>query len=207
MHASTFSGTISYSTIVQNGLNVVSFDGGGNRMRSFINYNNPSITAFWSGYISPTTPDTSVSRILTLAPIGSQDYGNGSYAGVMFQYTGQRIGCLRAAAVMTSGPSFPKGQWNIADGIQVPGYQYAGVNGSNLQMQVTNTGGNMQSQQFIIGGQGLDGEYVSGQMGEILVYRSTLTSTQQFQVQGYLAWKWGTQSKLPPDHPFKTFAP
>ena len=39
---------------------------------------------------------------------------------------------------------------------------------------------------------------------EVLVYNGSLTTSQRQQVEGYLAWKWGTVGSLPTGHPFKT---
>lgn len=47
----------------------------------------------------------------------------------------------------------------------------------------------------------------AGDIGEILVYASALNTTQRQQIEGYLAWKWGTVATLPSGHPYKTFAP
>jgi hypothetical protein len=44
-------------------------------------------------------------------------------------------------------------------------------------------------------------------IGEILVYTSSLTTVQRQQVEGYLAWKWGLQGSLPSNHPYATAAP
>jgi hypothetical protein len=44
----------------------------------------------------------------------------------------------------------------------------------------------------------------SGNIGEILVFYSALTTSQRQQVEGYLAWKWGLVVNLPADHPYKT---
>jgi hypothetical protein len=42
---------------------------------------------------------------------------------------------------------------------------------------------------------------------EILVYGSVLTSVERQRIEGYLAQKWGLQSSLPVNHPYKTIAP
>jgi hypothetical protein len=39
-----------------------------------------------------------------------------------------------------------------------------------------------------------------GFISEVLSYNTTLTATQRQQVEGYLAWKWGTQASLPGGH-------
>jgi len=42
----------------------------------------------------------------------------------------------------------------------------------------------------------------SGDIAEILIYDAELTTDQRQLVEGYLAHKWGLQSKLPYDHPY-----
>jgi sugar lactone lactonase YvrE len=37
--------------------------------------------------------------------------------------------------------------------------------------------------------------------GEVLVYMGPLTTAQRQSIEGYLAWKWGLQFSLPPQHP------
>ena len=34
------------------------------------------------------------------------------------------------------------------------------------------------------------------------MYSSVLTTTDRQKVEGYLAWKWGFNSSLPPSHPY-----
>ena len=41
-----------------------------------------------------------------------------------------------------------------------------------------------------------------GEIAEIILYNSALTTAQQQQVEAYLAWKWGLQTKLPSSHPY-----
>ena len=49
--------------------------------------------------------------------------------------------------------------------------------------------------------------YMTGQIGEIIVYNSVLSQQNRELVEGYLAWKWGLQSNLPSTHPFRFSAP
>jgi len=44
--------------------------------------------------------------------------------------------------------------------------------------------------------------HMTGYVSEVLVYSTALTDTQRQQVEGYLAWKWGTQASLPGAHPY-----
>jgi hypothetical protein len=46
-----------------------------------------------------------------------------------------------------------------------------------------------------------------GQMGEFLVYNSSLTDPQRQTIEGYLASKWSLQGSLPSDHPYKSASP
>ncbi len=49
--------------------------------------------------------------------------------------------------------------------------------------------------------------YYDGNMGEIIIFNRALTTSQQQQVEGYLAWKWGLVSSLPANHPWKNWPP
>jgi hypothetical protein len=42
---------------------------------------------------------------------------------------------------------------------------------------------------------------------EMVTYNQDLGTTSRQQVEGYLAWKWGFQSSLPANHPYKNQAP
>ena len=44
-------------------------------------------------------------------------------------------------------------------------------------------------------------------LGEFISFNQNLTSQQIFQIEGYLAWKWGLQSSLPATHPYNKFPP
>ena len=44
-------------------------------------------------------------------------------------------------------------------------------------------------------------------IGEVLVYRNALDFQTCTRVEGYLAWKWGAQSALPNNHPYKNVRP
>jgi hypothetical protein len=46
-----------------------------------------------------------------------------------------------------------------------------------------------------------------GYISEVIIYYTNLTDQQRQTVEGYLAWKWGTQSSLASTHPYKNFYP
>jgi len=50
-------------------------------------------------------------------------------------------------------------------------------------------------------------EKMLGTISEILVFNTSHTDTQRQIIEGYLSWKWGLQSNLPDNHPFKSAAP
>lgn len=47
----------------------------------------------------------------------------------------------------------------------------------------------------------------AGSLGEVLIYHTVLSTSDRQKVEGYLSWKWGLQSNLPPSHPYKNAAP
>jgi hypothetical protein len=49
--------------------------------------------------------------------------------------------------------------------------------------------------------------YITGSIGETLLYNSLLSTVQRQTVEGYLAWKWGLQGSLPSNHPYKNAPP
>ena len=48
---------------------------------------------------------------------------------------------------------------------------------------------------------------LNGNIAEVLYYPAGVTSTQRQQIEGYLAWKWGTQAALPASHPYSGGSP
>ena len=60
---------------------------------------------------------------------------------------------------------------------------------------------------FIGGGLPIDsstpGIALTGNIAEILIYSSVLSTTERQQVEGYLAWKWGLYDLLVAGHPYK----
>ena len=57
---------------------------------------------------------------------------------------------------------------------------------------------------FAIGeSQAGNNERLVGVIFEMIIYNTTLTTAQRQQVEGYLAQKWGLQTSLPSDHPYR----
>lgn len=47
----------------------------------------------------------------------------------------------------------------------------------------------------------------AGQIAEVLIFNSVLSTVNREIVEGYLAWKWGLQANLPVGHPYKIIDP
>jgi hypothetical protein len=47
----------------------------------------------------------------------------------------------------------------------------------------------------------------NGGIGEIVIFSNVLSQTYRQKIEGYLAWKWGIQTNLPPGHPYLSSAP
>ena len=47
--------------------------------------------------------------------------------------------------------------------------------------------------------------YFEGDIQEVIVYTGPITTEQRQQVEGYLGWKWGLQSLLPPTNPYSPY--
>ena len=46
-------------------------------------------------------------------------------------------------------------------------------------------------------------QYQNFQLGECIIINGTVTTTLRQMIEGYLAWKWGMQAKLPSGHPYE----
>ena len=103
---------------------------------------------------------------------------------------------------MTSGRSFIAiNSYNISSNLK-----YGYVNGSLDGSLTPSTGRNTGTSPNTLG-VGPNGYNLNGTLSEILIFSSFLTTTQQQQVEGYLAWKWALQSYLPESHPYKSASP
>lgn len=50
--------------------------------------------------------------------------------------------------------------------------------------------------------------YLNGNISEIIIYKgSDMSILNRQTIEGYLAWKWGIQTMLPNDHPYKNLPP
>ena len=81
------------------------------------------------------------------------------------------------------------------------------INGNAFET-VSGSGSNFRDYSlFRIGGGPNSGDIFSGNISEILIFRRALTLPEHQQIEGYLAWKWGLQTKLLTTHPYYISAP
>jgi len=81
------------------------------------------------------------------------------------------------------------------------------VNGSSTIGASTGYGGVGHTNGMRVGFAGNSTAPLNGWLGEILFFGGTLTTLQRQQMEGYLAWKWGLQTNLPSNHPFRGSPP
>lgn len=72
-------------------------------------------------------------------------------------------------------------------------------------------GNNINSGYFTIGGyekpEGTPLSLFRGDIAEVIIVSSTLADEDRQMLEGYLAWKWGFQERLPIDHLYRSHAP
>ena len=103
---------------------------------------------------------------------------------------------------MTSGRSFIAiNSYNVSSNFKY-GYVNGSLDGSLAPSSGRNTGTSPNTL-----GVGPNGYNLNGTLSELLIFSTFLTTTQQQQVEGYLAAKWGLQSYLPANHPYKSSSP
>jgi hypothetical protein len=82
------------------------------------------------------------------------------------------------------------------------------VNGSTIKTTTGSTSRAQQNTANYIAANPTGGlPAMSGCISEIIVFNVAQTDLQRQGVEGYLAWKWGLQAKLPALHLYKTVAP
>ena len=146
-------------------------------------------------------------RLVSLVNGNNVDYGRTDSTIALFnQGNTSTIALWR-----TSGPIA-----NNAIVANTPFLAVSGYDGTNGYLWKDGSAGTLASgassgtfaiTKYGVGGGAYIGEFWSGSIGEVIIYNTALTTIQRQKVEGYLAHKWGLQSSLPADHPFKTAAP
>ena len=81
--------------------------------------------------------------------------------------------------------------------------------GSNLVVPGTQTGTltGVAAQSFAIGANPPRSKFFNSYIGELIVYNRALNNTQRWQIESYLANKWGLQGSLSTNNPYKGITP
>ena len=142
-------------------------------------------------------------RILALAATGAVDYTSASYLVALYQYN-TAFGAYRnggGATPLAVTANTPYIFSAIATSGNVGIYQNGGTV-TNITVSGT---GNFSISRFRVANEmNPASDLFNGNIGEVIVYNSTITTDQRQQVEGYLAWKWGLQSSLDSGNPYKT---
>ncbi len=85
--------------------------------------------------------------------------------------------------------------WTSGSDKQVFANGYSEGNSGSAGVVGTMAGGGM------IGG--AVGNYFGGDIAEMIIFTGDVDAETRQQIEGYLAWKWGLESNLPVDHPYK----
>jgi hypothetical protein len=75
------------------------------------------------------------------------------------------------------------------------------INGGTAS--TVSTSANFGYSKYYIGGNALSSAH-DGYVAELITYNSALSSTQRQDIEGYLAWKWDIENKLPSGHSYST---
>jgi hypothetical protein len=131
-----------------------------------------------------------------------------------FLVEGQAVGAFAAVADSSTNTKIIGGEWSRA----VPnGYDKVWDNGTNT-VTVPYAGDTAtldNTNELWIGAYQSPtgttpptlGSYINGQIAEVVIALSALSTDNRQKLEGYLAWKWGTQADLPFDHPYKNTPP
>ena len=199
------SGSPTYSTTGINSKPSISFDGGSQRFVGSIVNNGTTVSVF---AVASMNSGNAYGRIVSLGSVSAYDGGVSPlyFIALMRDSTTAYIKSYR---YQTSTPN------SISPGYNTP-FQAASIaDGTTNILYINGTGGTPTSSSGNFGysvygiGQEAHGqpEFFQGYISEIIVYHAYLNQTQQQQIEGYLAWKWGLQSQLPVSHPYVSVTP
>jgi hypothetical protein len=117
-------------------------------------------------------------------------------------------GGSNAATIATSSTTVPLNQRSIAEVARTSNNFQLYINASSVASNsssdsIGNLTGSSVGNTFI----GNSSAFFSGSINEILVVPTTLSTQNRQLIEGYLAWKWGTQASLPVPHPYYSAPP
>lgn len=122
--------------------------------------------------------------------------GGGSEAPSLWQTATFAIGTTTGTSVFLATATY----------VNTSGFGSVYVNGGTAATGTT-TNKPVTDASIEIGGNAGASNYLTGNIAELILYNSALSTAEQQYLEGYLAWKWGLQASLPVGHPYKSAAP
>ena len=146
-------------------------------------------------------------RLVSLVNGNNVDYGRTDSTIALFnQGNTSTIALWR-----TSGPIA-----NNAIVANTPFLAVSGYDGTNGYLWKDGSAGTLASgassgtfaiTKYGVGGGAYIGEFWSGSIGEVIIYNTSLSTSERQAVEGYLSHKWRLNSSLPSDHLYKSIIP
>jgi len=148
-------------------------------------------TYFFVGQLTGSTP--SATRILSDSTSQRQWLVGGSLPNTFCMYAGS----TPATQNLTIAAFTPFLATSVNTAGTLLDYKNGTANTQSLSASTTTLAS------FYLGGTntGADGEFMDGDIGEVIVYSTALAEQQRQQIEGYLAQKWGLVAALPLGHP------
>jgi hypothetical protein len=157
-----------------------------------------SIFAF-AVFISNLNVGNEGMRIISFTGPGCSDW-NCSTTVIPFLYDTNRIQTWRNSSTTTNLTCPAVGSTILTTTYYDGSIAYNSLFGGSSSSAISSSGSfNISNYTMTFGNVNM-----KGYLAEVIIFTSVLSSTQRQQVEGYLAWKWGLQSSLPANHPYKT---
>jgi hypothetical protein len=200
-NTTSYMGSPTLNTNAINGRRAISFNGSSGFFGNISNSSN-TLSVFFVG----THASTSFGRGVSLGTSAQSDWNVvGNINAISGNNNGVQVVTYRNSSpimVYTPLSSTTPFIYNfVINGSTFNGF----VNGTLISS--TASSGNFGYSRYGIGTQigpvGTQQENWTGLIGEVIIFHTALTTFENQQVQGYLAWKWGLYTNLPTAHPFR----
>ena len=145
------------------------------------------------------------SAILTILCSGSQ--GTNQFNGLQIQSDGRLMNIWFNNDV--GGGSVPQNVFSIASAIYTGSSRSVFLTGSTVNTTASSGWAGTISNNVIGMESSTNNHAFGGDIGELIVYPTALSTAERQQIEGYLAWKWGTSATLPGPsyHPYRAIKP
>ena len=220
----TVNGNPQTNAVTQNGLNVFEFDGNGDYLQSTTYEAQVSSGNHWAiGVFRYVDVDSNKDTLWSYETNGSpkRDYAMSSGNSSSFPgeldldgLSSNRISSTIGNAEQWSSKSLTQNQWHVvACWFNKSGNQIGvRVDGTNAFTPVNDYDNSLQTNQELRLMRNRSSQALDGKMGEFFAVAdmpgtSGTDLTHLIKAEGYLAHKWGLESSLPSDHPYKNIAP